>query len=235
MTPDYERDGVRLYCCDCRDLLAELPDGAIITDPPYGIGYQNKRNDLTGKTYDPTICGDMDWDSIQCVIANARKLGHPVCAFAHHRRPWPGDWRQWLVWDKGGAVGGGGDRETCWKFTWELIQVGGFGELNGIRDEAVLRYPLFQFDLSDHPTQKPLTLMEYLVNKLTHRGSLVIDPFMGSASTAVACIRTGRRFIGCEIDRRYFDIAVRRVEEAFADQGLFRQAETAEPDPELFP
>jgi hypothetical protein len=119
-----------------------------------------------------------------------------VCAFAHHRRPWSGNWRQWLVWDKGPAVGGGGDIATCWKFTWELIQVGGFGRLNGPRDSAALRYWISQADMPDHPTQKPIALMKYLIEKLTQPGDTVLDPFMGSGTTGVACVQTGRRFLG---------------------------------------
>jgi DNA modification methylase len=122
------------------------------------------------------------------------------------------------VWDKGGAVGGGGDIATCWKFTWELIQVGGFGKLNGKRDPSVLRFEIGPSSMPDHPTQKPVRLMEYLITKLTKPGDTVFDPFMGSGTTGVACINTGRNFIGCEIDSGYFDIARKRIEQAQIEQ-----------------
>jgi site-specific DNA-methyltransferase (adenine-specific) len=67
-----------------------------------------------------------------------------------------------------------------------------------------------------HATQKPLALMEFLVKSYTNAGDVVCDPFMGSGSTGVACVHTGRRFIGIEKTARYFDIACRRIEDAVA-------------------
>ena len=65
-----------------------------------------------------------------------------------------------------------------------------------------------------HATQKPVALLEYLVKTYTNEGDLVLDNCMGSGSTGVACVNTGRRFIGMELDRQYFDIAVKRIAEA---------------------
>jgi DNA modification methylase len=65
-----------------------------------------------------------------------------------------------------------------------------------------------------HPAQKPLALMKYCLNNYAEAGALVLDPFMGSGTTGVACVSTGRRFIGIESERRYFDIACRRIKEA---------------------
>ena len=66
-----------------------------------------------------------------------------------------------------------------------------------------------------HPTQKPVDLLEYLVKTYTNKGDLVLDFTMGSGSTGVACMNTGRRFIGIELDNNYFDIASKRIEEAY--------------------
>ena len=66
-----------------------------------------------------------------------------------------------------------------------------------------------------HPTQKPVDLLEYLVKTYTNEGDLVLDFTMGSGSTGVACMNTGRRFIGIELDNNYFDIASKRIEEAY--------------------
>jgi site-specific DNA-methyltransferase (adenine-specific) len=65
-----------------------------------------------------------------------------------------------------------------------------------------------------HPTLKPLALMEYLIQSYTNKGDLVIDPFMGSGTTGVACQRLGRLFIGIEKEKQYFDTAVKRIKEA---------------------
>ena len=65
-----------------------------------------------------------------------------------------------------------------------------------------------------HPTQKPVALFEYLIKTYTNENELVLDNCIGSGTTAIACINTNRHFIGCELDKGYYDIAVKRVEEA---------------------
>ena len=76
-----------------------------------------------------------------------------------------------------------------------------------------------------HPTQKPIALMEYLIKTYTNEGELILDFTMGSGTTGVACANTGRKFIGIELDAGYFEIASRRVDEAYAmkpNSSLFR-------------
>lgn len=65
---------------------------------------------------------------------------------------------------------------------------------------------------TNHPTQKPVALMEYLINILTEKGDVVLDPFMGSGTTGIACEQLGRNFVGIEIDEHYFNIAKERIE-----------------------
>ena len=67
-----------------------------------------------------------------------------------------------------------------------------------------------------HPTQKPIALLEYLIKTYTNEGEVVLDNCMGSGSTGVACVNTGRKFIGMELDEKYFAIAKKRIEEALA-------------------
>ena len=70
---------------------------------------------------------------------------------------------------------------------------------------------------SNHPTEKPIALLEYLVKTYTNENDIVLDNCMGSGSTGVACVNTNRRFIGIELDEGYFEIAKKRIEEAYAD------------------
>lgn len=214
----------QLILGDCLPLLREIEGDAVdavVTDPPYGIAYRNKRGDIAGrkKALADMILGDESGDVGQRGIDLARSKGIPVAAFAHHRNPWAGDWRQYLVWDKGPGVGAGGDRKTCWKFSWELIQLGGFGTVSGKRESSVLKHWVSQRDFAHHPTQKPVALLRYLIEKLTNPGDTIFDPFMGSGSVGIASVQAGRRFIGCEIDPGYYAIAKRRIREAEA-QGL---------------
>ena len=73
----------------------------------------------------------------------------------------------------------------------------------------------------DHPTQKPVMLMERCINLVTQKGDLVLDPFMGSGTTGVACARLGRSFIGIELDRKYFKIAEERINNQLQERSLF--------------
>jgi DNA modification methylase len=85
----------------------------------------------------------------------------------------------------------------------------------GVRyPRTVLQFPHVAAGSNVHPTQKPVALMEYLIRTYTNEGEVVLDPTMGSGTTGVACINTGRRFIGIERDAGYFDIAERRIADA---------------------
>jgi DNA modification methylase len=216
---DIEIGPCRLLLGDCLHELDSIHGvDAVVTDPPYGIGLE--KHDTTGKYRrgEWRITGDQDAAAGQECIDWCRERQWPVCAFASPKKPWERLMRNWLVWDKGPAVGGGGDIATCWKMTWELIQIDGNGPLNGGRDPGVLKYWITQNDFHHHPSQKPVELMAYLVTKLTQPGGLVFDPFMGSGSTAVACVQEGRQFVGIEIDPDYFAEAEMRVRLEWQDK-----------------
>lgn len=212
MTPYYERDGIRIYHADCRDVLPTIDPASVdlvLTDPPYGINLSN--HGRSDSSY--TVLGDHSQDiGIETLAMVPASAG--LVVFASPMKPWPGKWRQHLVWDKGPAVGGGGDIATCWKFSWELIQVGRTRELNGPRDEAVLKYWVSPLDCKNHPSQKPVALLRYLIGKTTQPGAMILDPFMGSGSTLRAALDTGRHAIGIELEERYCEIAANRLAQA---------------------
>ncbi len=91
------------------------------------------------------------------------------------------------------------------------------------------KYPLSIIDIPKehpqiyHPTQKPVALLEYLIKTYTNEGENVLDNCMGSGSTGVACVNTNRDFIGIELDKQYFDIAVNRIAEAQKCQGVYNE------------
>lgn len=181
----------------------------LVTDPPYGIDLKNHgRNDGRRRRSDFAIIGDSDPVAVQTIL-DLFGSG-PRIVFASPMRAWAGAWSQFLVWDKGPAVGGGGNPGTHWKFTWELIQVSGLGKLGGIRDEAVLRHWVTPATSREHIAAKPLSLMKYLICKAPPTG-YILDPFMGSGSTLRAAKDTGRRAIGIEIEERYCEIAAKRL------------------------
>jgi DNA modification methylase len=209
-----------LYLGDCMDILPTLPKvDAVITDPPYGLNAAvSSANDY--------IIGDESTAIRDAVLSEVRAdagvwFGSPKC-------PKPDGVHITLVWDKGPYVGMG-DLSFPWKLTHEEIYItGDKSRWTGKRQESVLRDPALFPNLPaanaargeqlQHPTQKPIALMVRILLKLN--ANLILDPFMGSGTTGVACAQMGRRFIGIEREPRYFNIACRRIEDAYRQQPL---------------
>jgi hypothetical protein len=219
MKPYYEHAGIAIYHGDCRDILPSLPAiGLLLADPPYGIALKNNDTRLSaGRWRDNKIVGD-DTDEIgEFLTQFAFDRGLPTILFANPMRPWSGAWRQYLVWDKGGAVGGGGDTATCWKQTWELIQVSRTPQLSGGREEAVLRFPIRVDNMTLHPAQKPVSLLSYLISKVGSVADPIVDPTCGVGSTILAAKNLGRQAIGIEVEEKYCEIAAKRLSQEVFD------------------
>ena len=227
-------EGRSRYCVITADCLAVLPTipagsvGAVVSDVPYGMAY---RSSMAGRFGDCEIQGDESTELRDAMLAWADGL--PCLIFGNWRIARPLRTRAVLTWDKGPHVGMGA-LDIPWKPNTEEVYVIGRG-FEGHRGTSVLRYdavsPNFQHvaESREHPTQKPMSLMYELVSKCPP-ACLILDPFCGSGTTGVAAIKTGRRFIGIEIDPGYADIARRRIAEAVPT--LFERPR--EPDPALF-
>lgn len=213
--PDWQSDdgSVILYCGDCLELLPKLPEGcvdAVVTDPPYGIGI-NKSNRLSVSRGH----GGETWDDSPADISWLLPMGLPAIVWGGNYFDLPPT-RAPLVWDKNNAGRDFADFEMAWS------------NLDMVARRIVHR-PMNMDGGKTHPTQKPVRVMEWCLSFVKDSKS-ILDPFMGSGTTGVACVRLGRRFIGIELEPKYFDIAVKRIQQAFDDQGLFRQAGTQKQD-----
>ena len=207
-----------LYCGDCLDILPTLDKvDAVVTDPPYGINATSSMNGKHGKSQ---ILGD------ESVIARDSALlfmaGAQFLVFGSWKQPKPAGTKAVLIWDKT-ERSGMGDLSMPWKPNTEEIYVIGNGFKSNRRGSSVLRYtphlPCVGTVMeTDHPYQKPISLMESLVSSTQ---GLVCDPFMGSGTTGVACMNLGREFIGIEKEPKYFDIACERIRQAQAQGRLF--------------
>lgn len=209
--PYYEHAGITIYYGDCREILPQLSIAGVVSDPPYGIALENHAAGRERRLSTYFINGDdsaligawlTDWAAIN---------GLPIVLFASPWKPWPGEWRNLLVWDKGPAVGGGGDTRTCFKRTWELIQTARNGELHLPRGESVLRYWVTPEESIIHVARKPESLMRYLLSALHAPDEIICDPCCGSGSTIEAAKNLGRRAIGIEIEEKYCEIAAKRL------------------------
>lgn len=221
-----------LYRGDCRYLLPLLPKvDAVVTDPPYGISYKSGHatdalwsggrtieNDSTTITRD----GVIDWALYPSKIEQRSPC--PVLCFGTWRAPRPSMTKMVLIWDKGGALGMG-DLSIPWKPDHEEIYVLGTGFI-GYRDSgSVLRFAPVQSMAKNgrvHPTEKPVALMMALCRKVP---GTILDPFMGSGTTGVACVKLGRKFIGIEIEPKYFEIACKRIQAAYDQPDMLVELE----------
>ena len=225
----------RVLTGDCLDILRGLPDGsidAVVTDPPYGVNvmmHHGRTGERIKERYQ-TIANDHSQEAGEAVSEWAKESGIPTLFFAAPMKQWTGDWDEWLVWDKGPAVGGGGDYLRTHKRTWELIQVRGFPLLLDGRNEAVYTIHVSPNNRV-HTAEKPVGLMAQLLKQFVLPGSLILDPFCGSGTTGVAAMRLGMRFLGCELDEQYADIARARIAAAAAQPRLDFDAPGQAPNP----
>lgn len=219
----YESDRVRLYCGDCREILPRLSGiDAVVTDPPYAMGDALHRpGDTEGNSWRKQFAaGRPTWDEpVGDVIDAMIGLGVPTIIWGANHYAVPPS-RAWLVWDK---VSRGWTSGYC-ELAWTNL------------DQPIRAFDYARCELAsegkEHPTQKPQPLMEWCMG-FVPEACVVLDPFMGSGTTGVAAVRTGRKFIGIEIDERYCEIAMRRIREAEQSDALFEPVRKRE-DTALF-
>ena len=221
MNPPVVIGNATLYLADCLEVLPTLPKvDAVVTDPPYGIGfvhgaggdgigggrYVSKFNGVpvTGdeRPFDPTPFIAL---APVAVLFGANHYADRLPASA-----------KWLVWDKRCNLTANdfADCELAWtncKGVARLIN----HYWNGMMRDSEKGVPRV------HPTQKPVAVMEWALRQTTADAALVLDPFMGSGTTGIAAANLSRKFIGIEIEPRYFDIACERIENAQRQLRMF--------------
>jgi uncharacterized phage-associated protein len=203
-------DGIELWLGDCREILPTLGKvAAVLTDPPFGIDYRSGHSTDALWVGGHTIANDKTTAARDEALALCGDA--PMIVFGSRRAEPPAGVRMFLTWDKGPALGMGA-LDLPWKPSSEEIYVIGRGFV-GARDEgAVLYCPPVQSMAKNgrvHPNEKPVDLISRLLMKCPP--GIILDPFMGSGTTGVACVQLGRKFIGIELEPRYFDIAVKRI------------------------
>jgi site-specific DNA-methyltransferase (adenine-specific) len=216
--PYYQDDLVTLYHGDCLEVAEWSAAGdVLVTDPPYGMAYESNFNRIKGtQKVGRPVAGD---DSPAVRDDALRQWGstRPAIVFGRWNIERPFGTRHRLIWDKGNSVGMG-DLSLPWGHAEEEIYLLGNGFV-GKRESNVIRAQMLMSgdkNRPDHPTPKPVALMEYLVERTT---GIVADPFAGSGATLIAARNLGRRAIGVEIERRYCDLIVSRLAQQAFDFG----------------
>lgn len=205
---------------DCREVLPTLAVGlaqAVITDPPYGLGYPYRGYDDTPEALAAIVA---------VFVPECRRIARRVVVFpgVHNVQKYPAaDWMCSWSWRSTSHFGKAGYS------MWQPVllygpDVEGFGSVNGVLKSDSFHFPdgngigFLGEDRADHPCPKPERVMRYLVQRFTREGDTVLDPFCGSGSTGVACRQLGRNFIGIEQDATYAEIARRRIAAALTPQ-----------------
>ena len=193
-----------LWHGDCREVLPLLPRfAAVLTDPPFGLGDRMKGGTWAEKVaFKEMPAWDCEAPSLELLLQ--------ISSMASRTVMWGGNYfglpasRGWLVWDKANAVPTMADVELAWT--------------NLDRPAKRYRGTVGRVEFG-HPTQKPLELMLWTIEQAGNPAT-VLDPFMGSGTTGVACAQLGKVFTGIERERKYFDIACERISRAQAQGSL---------------
>ena len=207
MTPYYDRDGITIWHGRCEDILPSIDPAMVdllLTDPPYGISANLDYGRFTsGKTYGVAIEGDSaPFDPLPL-------LRFPrTCIFgANHFATSLPPRGQWIVWMKRGASPLLAAAELAWH---------NLGGRSVDYFESTVKGMKVQ-EGAVHPTQKPSSLMRWIVEKHTEPGDLILDPYMGSGPVAQACHELGRRYVGIELVEDYCRVAVSRLAQQTLD------------------
>lgn len=237
MTEPVTIGGATLFLGDCREILPTLGRvDAVVTDPPYedelhaAIG-RFRRNDgremIKSFGFDGINASRAD---VAQAIANISNGWALIFCLAEGVRQWRDDLQAakakydtclaWVKPDSMPRINGQGAARgfECIVTAWCGA---GYRSWNGGGKRGVFTYGCNSHREGVHPTEKPVALMTELLALYSDPGKTILDPFMGSGTTGVACMRLGRKFIGIEIVPKYFDIACRRVEEAQRQADLF--------------
>lgn len=199
-----------LYLGDCMDILPTLGKvDAVVTDPPYGIGINKSGRLSVSRGH-----GGENWDDEPADISWLLPMNVPSIVWGGNYFPLPPT-RGFLVWDKNNAGRDFADVELAWT------------NLDMVARRMVFR-PMNMDGGKLHPTQKPIDVMRWCLSFIPDCQT-ILDPFMGSGTTGVACAKLGRKFIGIELEPKYFDIACKRIEEAYKQPDMFIEPPKAKP------
>lgn len=229
---------IKLWRGDCLELMKNIPNGSVdlvLTDPPYGT---------TACKWDSVIPFEPMWEQLNRIIKPNGAIcifgSEPFSSALRmsNIKNFKYDW----IWQKSNVMGFLNAKKRPLKETENISvfnskvyypqgleinekgknrrgkQTETLGKYEPINKSEYKNYPRtilqFKSERGCHPTQKPVALLEYIINTYTNERETVLDFTMGSGSTGVACVNTGRNFIGIELDEGYFDIAKNRIEQA---------------------
>ena len=207
MVPYYDRDGIVIYHARCEDVLPSIDPADVdllLTDPPYGINLNTDTATRFGaKKFPGKVRERVHGDSESFDPATLLNYPRAVLFGANHYASKLPDTTSWIVWNRESGDSNTADAELAWTNLGGTVRM--FSHLwNGLCRQSEIGYHV-------HPTQKPVALMRWIIDRWTKPGDLVLDPYMGSGPVAQACHELGRRYIVIELVEDYCAIAVSRL------------------------
>lgn len=246
--PDWQSGDVKLYCGDCLEILPQMEAGSVditVTSPPYNTlptshnpsGLHGKRKSGVNKWIAKAVNGYADSRPEQVyqswlthVVAECGRaskglvwINHKVRyrnkQAVHPVRMIPFPIYAEVIWDRRGSMA-----LNCKRYAPSHEALWAFGEPHWWDDKLNKLLSVWQIsfdrDENDHPCAYPVEIAERPIRSSCPPDGIVLDPFAGSGTTGVACVKTGRKFIGIEKEERYFEIARKRIEAAQREAGL---------------
>jgi site-specific DNA-methyltransferase (adenine-specific) len=194
-------------------LMARYPDkyfDLAIVDPPYGIGAENHAgkkengwNQWAFKNWDNSIPNKEYFEELKRITKNQIIWGGNY--MTEFLKPSMG----WIIWDKGQRNFSLADGEMAWTSFNKAIRIWEYARAKTILDNKI------------HPTQKPIPLYKWILDKYAKKGDKILDTHLGSGSIAIACHDYGFELTACELDKEYYDKAIQRIKDHVAQQRLF--------------
>jgi len=218
----YEHNGITIYHGDCREVLPTLEKvDLVLTDPPYGIGESSDKVEsrniyikgLGNSLAQQRDYGEFHWDD-KVVDADLMNL---VLSIGEHKCVFGGNYYDlpptscWLIWDKENGANDFADAELAWTNYPKAVRIKKH-LWNGMLRKGKER--------RDHPTQKPLEVIEWCITLCPDEPQTILDPFMGSGTTLVAAKQLNRKCIGIELEEKYCEIAVKRLQQEYLGLGV---------------
>lgn len=213
----------KIYNDDCLNIIKTFPDNSIdliVTDPPYGINYQSNVRVVSSKfdilQNDDNKMRFIAYKEFQRILKN-----NCVCIIFCSWKNYADDYNELkkyfnikncIIWDKGG--GGIGDLSHSLSTDYEMAIVchKGMCKIRGKRFGSVWKSNKVNPIKMIHPTEKPIDIIRKMIETFSDKNDIVLDAFLGSGTTCIACKELERNFIGIEIDKKYFEIANKRIE-----------------------
>ena len=210
------------YNMDCMQGMKEFPDkyfDLAIVDPPYGIGENGDKNHTRcklakAKNYKAFSGNDIEPPSKEYFDELFRVSKNQIIWGANHFiSKIPYDSSCWIVWDKDNT-GDFADCELAWTSFDSAVRKFKY------RWNGMLQENMKNKEIHIHPTQKPIALYEWLLNRYAKPNDIILDTHVGSASSLIACYNTNHKFVGFELDEYYYKVSKQRLDTEMAQMRL---------------